>query len=234
MPAKVCGSVGLVPNRSDSIHVAAAMRADGAECDSGDRQFERATDHATLHLRGGGAQRHADADLLRLARDPIGDDAVDSERGENQAERGEAADQQHEEAARRDGAVHDVLQRAKFGGGLRGIQCAQPSSSRWRRARRASSFVRTTSSAPSGPAWVGGQVHLRAGGVFQTMFADIGDDADHADVPFCRFASRPNGSSPCQNRRAAAWLMMTTRSLLGVSCQVKSRPSLSCMPMAPR
>ena len=97
-------------------------RADAAERDSDDRQPERAADHAALYLRRGGAERHADADLLRLARYPIGDDAVDSQRGENQAERREAADQQDEEAAGRYGVVHDLLEGAKLGGGLGGVE----------------------------------------------------------------------------------------------------------------
>ena len=61
---------------------------------------------AALHLCRGCAEGHADADLLRALGDRVGDDAVNADGGEQQC-RGaaNAADEQHEELARRVGVI---------------------------------------------------------------------------------------------------------------------------------
>ena len=105
--------------------------------------------------RHGCAEGHADADLLGVLGDGVGDDAVDAERGEQQAEGGEGGDQQHEEAARRVGVVHESLDGAELGGGLLWIEVAQRADDAGGQAA-GGRVVRTTSSAPLGPAWVTG------------------------------------------------------------------------------
>jgi hypothetical protein len=65
------------------------------------RQFQRRRDYRALHSAGTCALRHAYADLRRLARNRIGDDAVDAERRQSQAQSSKRGHQEHEEAARR-------------------------------------------------------------------------------------------------------------------------------------
>jgi len=74
-------------------------------------------DYDELDALAGCAEGHADTDLLGPAGDGIGDDSVDTEGGEQEAEDGE-------EAARRGGVVDDALHGFEFGERLAGIDLA--------------------------------------------------------------------------------------------------------------
>jgi hypothetical protein len=50
------------------------------------------------HVPAGRAERHADADLLGLARDVVGDHAVDAQDDEREAETGESAEDEEAQA----------------------------------------------------------------------------------------------------------------------------------------
>ena len=78
-PRKSARSVGLVPNSSDSIHFAAASEPVPPMRMPARGEFHRPCDNSHLHLGSRRAQRHADADLLRLPGYRIGDNSVDSE-----------------------------------------------------------------------------------------------------------------------------------------------------------
>src|SRR5256885_14307565 len=73
-------------------------------------------------MAGASSERHANANLRSLARNPVGDDAVDAERGQYQAQTGEGGHEEHEETAGRDSAGGDRSNRAGTRGGLGGIQ----------------------------------------------------------------------------------------------------------------
>ncbi len=107
------------------------------------------TSHCTLSQRR--AQGHADADLLGALVDGVGDDAVDAESREEQAEGSERGNQQHEEAAGRVGVVDQGLDGPELGRGLLWIQFRGGRSKRWWPARVAGGrVVRTTSWAELG------------------------------------------------------------------------------------
>src|SRR5208282_1274647 len=89
------------------------------------REAQSVEHDVALNAAGAGSERHADADFLRLPRDGVRDDAVDAERGEQQAECGEDGHEQHEETAWRIGSIDDGTDGTKFGGGLLGVQLAQ-------------------------------------------------------------------------------------------------------------
>ena len=125
MAAKVVGSVGAVLKSRAEMSVADAEGDNGADSDADECEPHGARDDAELHACRGGAERHADADLERLPRDGVGDDAIDAERGEQQAERGEAGDEHHEESARRDGVIDERLDGTQRHGGLFRIDLAQ-------------------------------------------------------------------------------------------------------------
>ena len=91
--AKVGGSLGLVAKRSEAMALATMKDANVPRAMPASARRRVLLMTRELHAAGGGAQGHADADFLRLPRHRIGDDAVDSERRENQAKRGEEADE---------------------------------------------------------------------------------------------------------------------------------------------
>src|SRR5579859_7134464 len=99
-------------------------RDDGADGDAHESETQCVVHDAEENVAAAGAERHANADFLALPRDHIGDDAVNAERGEEQAERGERTDEHDEEAARRRGSFHDLLQHAKFADRPLGIKVA--------------------------------------------------------------------------------------------------------------
>ena len=82
------------------------------------------TDDPQLDGALGGAERHADSDLLGALGDGVGDDAVDSKRGEDETECGEDCDEVDEEAARARGVIDDVLDGLEVGGGLAWVELA--------------------------------------------------------------------------------------------------------------
>src|ERR1700676_3429276 len=82
-------------------------RDHGAYQDAGKRQSQRSGEHVALYPTGSGTERHAYTDLRPLARNAVGDDAIDAERGQYQAESCKCGYQEHEETAGRDGAVDD-------------------------------------------------------------------------------------------------------------------------------
>ena len=129
-----------------------------------------------LDARQGRAQGHANTDFLRLPGHRIGDHSIDSERSQNQAQGCKCGHEQHKEAARRDGMIHNLLDGAKFRRRLSRIDRAQRTMT-LAASTSGGSLVRTTSSAPSGSAWVTGHIDLGARGVFHAAFANIGDYA---------------------------------------------------------
>lgn len=71
-------------------------------------------DHAA-DLRGPCAEREADADLVRALRDEIGDDAVESDRAEDECDGGRGDEREHREAETDHGVRHDLLVRGAGG-----------------------------------------------------------------------------------------------------------------------
>ncbi len=103
-------SAGESPGGSD-----ADEHADGGES-------ERLEKNAGLQSLRGGAEGHTDADFLGPLGDGIRDDGVDTERGKNQREEREAAEEEYDKAAGRGGFVHELLESADVGGGEIGIE----------------------------------------------------------------------------------------------------------------
>jgi len=77
------------------------QRRDGACRNADEGEAESLGNDAALHLRHGCAEGHADADFLSALSDGVADDAVDAERHQQDAERGEGGHQKHEELARK-------------------------------------------------------------------------------------------------------------------------------------
>ena len=76
-------------------------RNNGADGNAHESQAQGAVYHAGENVAAAGTQGHANAYFLALARHQVGDDSVNSQRGENQAERSEGTHQHDEEAQRR-------------------------------------------------------------------------------------------------------------------------------------
>ena len=91
--AKVTGSAGSVPKSSEAIGGRSPGRLWRADGDADEGESGGLDDDAELDACAGCAERHADADLLGALRDGVGDDAVDAERGEDEAEGGEDRDE---------------------------------------------------------------------------------------------------------------------------------------------
>ena len=148
--------------------------------------------YLALHVPDACAERHANADGLRLLRDRIRDDAVDAERGQQQAESGECCHEQHEEAARGDGAVDDGLDGPELGGRLFGIQFAQSAEDARgeRRGRQAGADHQLCARRSLLRCRV---VDLRAGSALHRFFVDIVDDADDSVFLFVAHENLADG-----------------------------------------
>ena len=86
----------------------------------------RALQQDHLHdIFAAGAERHADADLLRALRHRIGDDAVDSDTGEHERESAEQAEQDERDAAAADRILHELIHGADGRNGLVAIDGRQ-------------------------------------------------------------------------------------------------------------
>ena len=69
------------------------------------------------------AERHAHSNLVRALHDEERHDAVNSDGGENERDRGKNSEQHDREMSRRDGFGDHLLKRAHVGNRLRGIDC---------------------------------------------------------------------------------------------------------------
>ena len=87
--------------REGRMRLGPAEGSPGANHQTDQPQTERLTDDPRLDIARGGAERHADADLLRPLADRVRDQRVDAERCEDQREDGKATQQKHGEATRR-------------------------------------------------------------------------------------------------------------------------------------
>ena len=95
-----------------------AKEAGGA---ANDGQREAFGHHHTEDLMGLRAEREADADFARAARDRVTHDAIDAYRGKKQSERSEAAGERGEEAFLGERGVNLVFLRAEMEDGQFGV-----------------------------------------------------------------------------------------------------------------
>src|SRR5581483_11954197 len=92
-----------------------------ADRESGQSEGEAATAERQQDVARGRAESHADADLVGAAGDGIGEDAVETDRGEQQSEERERAEESRALGGRRYLAVDDLLEGADVGQGLIGV-----------------------------------------------------------------------------------------------------------------
>ena len=151
------------------------------DADEGEQQ--RRLNDAELDLREGSAERHADSDLLGALGDGVGDDAVDSERGEDETECGEDSDEVDKEATRGGGVVDEELDGLEVGGGLAGVELAEGGKDCGLEGlggeAGADDELGVVRAVLRGG---GGDVHLPTGFGLGGSLADVCDDADDASV----------------------------------------------------
>ena len=138
-----------------------------------------------LHSSHGGAERHADADLLGLLGHGVRDNTVDSQGGEQDTESGEDGDQQDKEAARRDGMIDQRLQGPKLGGGLVRIERTQCGQNTGGEGLRCDAGPDNKRSAFNIGVLRDGHIDFGAGALLERALADVSDDANNAIGVLC-------------------------------------------------
>ena len=147
--------MGRVPKSRLVDHARHCEREQGAQSNPRHSQSHCSADDAELDTAGRFAESHPDADLPGLLRDGVGDYAIDAQGGQEQPQSGKDAYQQHKEAAWRGSVVDQALDGPELGHRLSGIE--RRVAMTVAASTSGGNVVRTTSSAPAGPAWVIGK-----------------------------------------------------------------------------
>ena len=105
----VSGLVASIPKSCDSMALRNATAPASPPINPIATSFNPCDDDEPVHVRGGGAERHAHADLALPFRNQARDDAVDAEHGDAEPGRGEHAGEPQQQAPRADRVIDDVV-----------------------------------------------------------------------------------------------------------------------------